>query len=110
MQSPSYIALMTYLDDAGIRQQVYHANSVRAASGKLDNREILAKILELRKEKARLLGFADFADLVIDDRMAHKGERAQEFLNSHNILLPRPLRSANWYWFEKHLRSSTVLQ
>ena len=39
------------------------------------------KILELRKEKARLLGFRDFADLVLDDRMAHTGARAQGFLD-----------------------------
>ncbi len=81
LQGPSYVALMTYLDNAEIRREVYHAYSVRATSGKFDNREILAKILDLRKEKAKLLGFADFADLVIDDRMAHNGARAQEFLN-----------------------------
>src|SRR6266568_4608184 len=82
LQAPSYLALMTHLDDAGIRQQVYRAYSVRATSGDLDNRGIVVRILELRREKAQLLSFADFADLVIDDRMAHKGERAQEFLDN----------------------------
>ena len=38
-----------------------------------DNAPLLAKILELRKEKAKLLGFPDFADLVLEDRMAHTG-------------------------------------
>jgi oligopeptidase A len=82
LQAPSYLALMTYLDDAAIREQVYHAYSVRATSGEFDNREILTQILGLRREKAQLLGFADFADLVTDDRMAHNGERAQEFLSN----------------------------
>src|ERR1700730_6214534 len=82
LQAPSYLALMTYLDDRAIRQQVYHAYNVRATSGNSDNREIVSWILELRREKAKLLGFADFADLVIDDRMAHTGARAQEFLNN----------------------------
>ncbi len=82
LQGPSYLALMTYLDDGAIRQQVYHAYNVRATSGDFDNRKIVSRILELRREKARLLGFADFADLVIDDRMAHTGERAQEFLSN----------------------------
>jgi len=82
LQAPSYIPLLTYLDDASIREHVYHALSVRATSGDLDNRELLTRILELRREKAQLLGFADFADLVIDDRMAHTGERAQEFLSN----------------------------
>lgn len=80
LQAPSYLAVMTYLDDAAIREQVYRAYSTRAASGAYDNREILGRILELRREKARLLGFASFADLVTEDRMAHSGERAQKFL------------------------------
>ena len=80
LQAPSYIALMTYLDDRQIRQQVYQAFVNRASEGDHDNRPIIQRILELRREKANLLGYADFADLVLEDRMAHKGERAQEFL------------------------------
>ncbi|MGI8743119.1 MAG: M3 family metallopeptidase [Bryobacteraceae bacterium] len=80
LQAPSYVPLMTYLDDASIRQQVYHAFSVRAASGQHDNRQILADVLRLRLEKAHLLGFRDFSDFVLEDRMAHSGQRAQEFL------------------------------
>ncbi len=80
LQAPSYMAVMTYLDDETIRGEMWHAYNTRAASGEHDNRPLIAKILELRKEKARLLGFRDFADLVLDDRMAHTGERAQQFL------------------------------
>ena len=57
LQGPSYMAVMTYLDDAAIREQVWHAYNTRAASAPHDNRPLLAKILELRREKARLLGF-----------------------------------------------------
>ena len=80
LQAPSYLALMTYLDDAGIREQVYRAYCTRATAGAHDNREILGRILELRRAKAKLLGFASFADLVIEDRMAHSGASAQKFL------------------------------
>jgi oligopeptidase A len=80
LQAPSYIALMTYLDDAAIREQVYRANIARATEVGRDNRPIIDAILRLRKEKANLLGFRDFADLVLEDRMAHTGQRAQEFL------------------------------
>ncbi len=80
LQAPSYIALMTYLDDAGTRRQVYEAYVNRAVAGKHDNRTIIHRILELRREKAKLLGYRDFADLVLEDRMAHTGSRAQEFL------------------------------
>jgi oligopeptidase A len=80
LQAPSYVALMTYLDDAGIRRQVYEAYVNRALDAKHDNRGVLQQILQLRREKANLLGYRDFADLVLEDRMAHRGERAQAFL------------------------------
>jgi oligopeptidase A len=80
LQAPSYMAVMTYLDDGRVREKAWHAYNTRAASGDHDNRPLLARILELRNEKARLLGFRDFADLVLDDRMAHTGDRAQNFI------------------------------
>jgi oligopeptidase A len=85
LQAPSYIAVMTYLDDAGIRERLYRAFATRATAqgpggAERDNAPLVVKILALRNEKARLLGFRDFSDLVLDDRMAHTGARAQSFL------------------------------
>jgi oligopeptidase A len=80
LQGPSYLAVMTYLDDEEIRRQVYEAFVKRAIAGEHDNRPVMKRILELRREKALLLGYRDFADLVLEDRMAHSGARAQEFL------------------------------
>ena len=80
LQAPDYLAVMTYLDDISVRRQVYEAFMVRATEDNRDNRPLIARILELRKEKAQLLGFADFADLVLEDRMAHNGARAMAFL------------------------------
>ena len=80
LQAPSYIALMTYLDDAGIRRQAYAAFSVRATGGPFDNRPLILRILELRRERAQLLGFLNFADLVLEDRMARTGDRALDFV------------------------------
>jgi oligopeptidase A len=80
LQAPSYLAVMTYLDDSSIRESTYRAYNKRAASGDLDNRENIVRILELRNQRAHLLGFRDFADLILEDRMAHTGERAQTFL------------------------------
>ena len=80
LQAPDAFAVLTYLDDASIRRQVYCANSVRATRGDWDNRPLILRILELRREKAVLLGFRDFADLVLEDRMAHNGDRAMSFL------------------------------
>jgi oligopeptidase A len=80
LQAPSYIPVLTYLDDREIREKMYRAFSTRATEATRDNRPLLGRILELRKEKARLLGFPDFADFVLHDRMAHKGEKALHFL------------------------------
>jgi oligopeptidase A len=81
LQAPDYFAVMTYLENAAIRRRVYEVFSVRATSGAHDNRPLVARILELRQAKARLLGFANFADLVLEDRMAHNSGRALAFLD-----------------------------
>ncbi|MEM7449498.1 MAG: M3 family metallopeptidase [Myxococcota bacterium] len=80
LQAPSVNAVLTYLDDASIRQAVWRAYNTRATRGPLDNRPRIARILELRKEKARLLGYSDFADLALEDRMAQNGARADAFV------------------------------
>ena len=95
LQAPDYLALMTYLDNAAIRREVYGVYSVRAASGEHDNSKILPRILELRQEKARLLGFQDFADFVLEDRMAHSGARAMAFLEDLKAKTERRFREEN---------------
>ena len=80
LQAPSYLAVMTYLEDAQIRRQVYEAYVNRAVDEKHDNVAAILRILELRREKANLLGYRDFADLVLEDRMAHSGQTAADFL------------------------------
>jgi oligopeptidase A len=80
LQGPSYTAVLTYLDDRAIRKTLWHASNQRATSGALDNRGLITEILQLRRAKARLLGYQDFADLVLEERMAHTGARAQRFL------------------------------
>jgi len=80
LHAPSYVPLMTYLDDASLREKVWRAYDTRASFGPHDNRPLVRRILELRREKARLLGFTDFSDLVLADRMAENGERASDFV------------------------------
>jgi len=81
LQAPSLIPLLTYLNDAEIRKQVWRAYNTRAIAGERDNRPIIERILDLRKERARLLGYADFSDLVTEDRMAKTGSKAQAFID-----------------------------
>jgi oligopeptidase A len=95
LQAPSYMAVMTYLDDASVREKAWHAYNTRAASGEHDNRPLLVRILELRNKKARLLGFRNFADLVLDDRMAHTGDRAQSFIEQLRQKTDKRFREEN---------------
>jgi len=95
LQAPDYLAVMTYLDNAATRRHMYQAYSVRATEEGRDNRALIGRILELRCQKARLLGFADFADLVLEDRMAHNGARALSFLEDLKAKTERRFREEN---------------
>lgn len=54
-----------------LREQAFKAWAARGANGnQWDNRRIIAEMLALRAERARLLGFDSHAHFVIDDRMA----------------------------------------
>jgi oligopeptidase A len=81
LQAPSIISVLTYSANSELRKQMWRAQSKLATHGEHDNRPIVGKILELRREKANLLGFRDFADFQLDDRMAKKGAEAQRFVN-----------------------------
>ena len=60
--------MVVAIDDRSIRELLYRAHSTRATRGDFDNRPLVRRVLELRGEKARLLGYRDFADLVLEDR------------------------------------------
>jgi oligopeptidase A len=52
------------------REKLLKAFVSRANSGKLDNKPLIEQILKLRREKAGLLGFDNFADLSLESKMA----------------------------------------
>jgi oligopeptidase A len=95
LQAPDYFAIMTYLDDAAVRRHLYEAYMSRSAAEPWDNRGLIGRIVELRREKARLLGFRDFADFALDDRMAHHGARALEFLEDLKVRTQRRFEEEN---------------
>jgi len=84
LEFPSYYAVMTYADDRALREEMYRAYSTRASDqgsdSKLDNSENMKKILQLRQEKAQLLGFDNFAKFSLDTKMAETPEQVLEFL------------------------------
>ena len=82
LQAPSLNAVLTYIDDAAVRETMYRAHVNRATAEPKDNTPILKRILQLRRERARLLGYRTFADLVLEERMAKTGEKAREFVEN----------------------------
>jgi oligopeptidase A len=85
LQAPSIQPLLTYLDSREIREHMYRAYSTRARGGKFDNEPVIEQILDLRRQKANLLGYRDFSDLVLEDRMAKNGAAAQGFLEELQV-------------------------
>jgi oligopeptidase A len=79
LQQPTFLALQTHLDNGEIRKQTYLAYYTRATEPGRDNRPLIDEILALRREKADLLSYANFADYVLENRMASKAETALRF-------------------------------
>jgi len=85
LQFPSYISVMTYADSRELRREHYEAFATRASdrgphAGQWDNSENMEKILALRHEKARLLGFNNYAELSLATKMAEKPDDVTAFL------------------------------
>jgi oligopeptidase A len=85
LQFPSYIAVMTYADNRELRREHYEAFSTRASdrgphAGRWDNTDIMEKTLALRHEKARLLGFNNYAELSLATKMAETTDDVTRFL------------------------------
>ena len=80
LQAPSFLPVLTYLDDRATRETVYRAYNRRATEPDRNNPELIERILRLRQRKARLLGYATFADLVLEDRMAGTADAARRFV------------------------------
>ncbi|MEF2277724.1 M3 family metallopeptidase [Deinococcus sp. YIM 134068] len=79
LHQPVAEPILVYADDRELRREMWLAqNSVGVQEGR-DNRPLVLEILRLRREQARLLGFRDFADYVLEDRMAGGGDTALGF-------------------------------
>lgn len=81
-QKPSMLPFLQYADNRELRRQLYTAYLNRGNNNNgFDNKQILADIVSLRAERARLLGYKTHADLVLENRMAKKPENVFSLLN-----------------------------
>ena len=74
---PDYIPFITYANDDDLRKQLYIKFRSR---GDAENERVLQKLLVLRQQKAKLLGFKDWADYQSDDKMLRGGKNAAAFI------------------------------
>ncbi|MEZ4216864.1 MAG: M3 family metallopeptidase [Myxococcota bacterium] len=70
LDAPSYVPFLEHSPRRDLRERLYRAYVTRASEGSLDNAPLIERILALRGESARLLGFATFAELSLDAKMA----------------------------------------
>jgi oligopeptidase A len=84
LHMPSYLPLMQYADHRPLRERMYHAYVTRASElGKpeWDNTPLIAEILRLRREAARLLGFESYAAFSLTPKMADSPTQVLDFLD-----------------------------
>jgi oligopeptidase A len=86
LEAPCVQAILTFAEDEHLREEVYQAFVTRASNqgpfaNKWDNNPIIADILKLRHEKARLLGFNNYAELSLAKKMVTDCNQVNDFLN-----------------------------
>ena len=93
LHMPSYLPVQQYADNRELREKMYRAFNTRAseidapqpkdtqdASKSLDNMPLINTILKLRKEEAKLLGFANYAEVSLATKMAASPQQALDFI------------------------------
>lgn len=80
LDAPSFVPFMQYSKRRDLREKIYKAYIQRASKGDKDNTEIMFRMLELRFEKAKLLGYDDFSAYSLDVKMAKDPNKVVSFL------------------------------
>jgi oligopeptidase A len=82
---PSYFPVLQYAHDRTLRETLYRANATKASelgtNVEWDNTQLIVDILKLRDEEAKLLGYANFAEVSLVPKMASAPSQVIQFLN-----------------------------
>lgn len=81
LHKPSWIPFLQYSEKRELREKIYRAMFMRSNNGnEYDNNRLITEILELRIERAKLLGYETHADFVLEERMSKKAENVYTLL------------------------------
>jgi peptidyl-dipeptidase Dcp len=81
LQKPSWIPFLTYSEKRGLREKLYSAMYMRSNNNnEFDNKSIISKIVNLRLQKANMLGFETWAAYVLDDCMAKSAKNVYDLI------------------------------
>lgn len=86
LQAPSLIPFITYSAKRELREKLWRANSSKAFGGEFDNQAIVKKIVNLTAKRAQMLGYKDYAEYALEERMAKDSATVFKFLT--NLLEP----------------------
>ena len=82
LQAPSYLPFMTYAENRQLREKLYQAYASRACKpNENDNHSVIMELVQLRNERAKLLGFGSHAEYVLQERMAETPQKVNSFLD-----------------------------
>lgn len=82
LDNPSIMPFLQFADSRELREKMLTGYLMRCNNNNdKDNKELIVRLISLRNEKAKLLGFENFAFLALDDRMAKKPEAVYELLD-----------------------------
>ena len=82
MQRPSCNPVLQYCHNRELREKVYNAYYNRGNTGnEYDNKEISRQIVTLRLKKANLMGYKNYAEMALKDRMAKTPEAVYNLLD-----------------------------
>jgi len=80
INNPSLLPFLQYADNRSLREEIWRAYSSRCNGGEFDNNQIINKLVNLRLERANMLGYATHADFVLEERMAKTPQKVYDLL------------------------------
>jgi peptidyl-dipeptidase Dcp len=86
LQGPSFMPFMQYAQSRELRKRLWMGYNSRCYKDGFDNQPTVQKIVQLRHDRAVLLGFKSHADFILSERMAQTPQHVLKFLN--DLLVP----------------------